>query len=236
MGHYTLRGSRQAKGTSPQASRWGGPKTCSSEDQDLTMAPLSPDNETMTEQTNTEASQDWRPQLRTIYDQAVERFEQGHRSHAKVVGPEALAFLASIGTSVQELYDFVEDWVEDGEPDFDTVAAMTDVRRRYFLTVQKGTPSDTVISSASLPSGYAELGGYRWLPRIIAKARAKLRGELAPDIMFGCGADRPFLRSVNMEPAEFLSTVWNAGTDDRLILDTVQKKALMSSTSPSPSR
>lgn len=190
----------------------------------------------MTEQTNTEASHDWRPQLRMIYDQAVERFEQGHRSHAKVVGPEALAFLASIGTSVQELYDFVEDWVEDGEPDFDTVAAMTDVRRLYFLTVQKGTPSDTVISSASLPSGYAELGGYRWLPRIIAKARAKLRGELAPDIMFGCGADRPFLRSVNMEPAEFLNTVWNAGTDDRSILDTVQKKALMSSTSPSPSR
>ena len=34
--------------------------------------------------------------------------------------------------------------------------------------------------------------------------------------MFGCGADRPFLRSVNMEPAEFLNTVWNAGMDDRV--------------------
>ena len=189
----------------------------------------------MTEQTKTEAFQDWRPQLHTIYDRSVERFEQGHRGLEQVIGPEALTFLDSIGTSAQELYDFVEDWVEDGEPDFDAVAAMTDVRRTYFLTVQEGKPSDTVVPSASLPSGYARLGGYQWLPRIIAKARAKLRGELAPDIMFGCGADRPFLRSVNMEPAEFLKTVWNAGTDDRLILDAVQKKALMTSTSLSPS-
>ena len=135
----------------------------------------------------------------------------------------------------QELYDFVEDWVEDGEPNFDAVAAITDVRRTYFLTVQAGKPSDTVIPSSTLPSGYAELDGYRWLPRIIAKARAKLRGELAPDIMFGCGADRPFLRSVNMEPAEFLKTVWDAGTDDGVILDAVQKKAVMSSTSLPPS-
>ena len=180
----------------------------------------------MPEQTTAAESQDWLSQLRAIYDRAVDRFEQGHRGPKTVVGPEALAFLDSIGTSAQELYDFVEDWVEDGEPDFDTVAAMTGVRRTYFLTVQEGKPSDTVIPSASLPSGYAELGGYRWLPRIIAKARAKLRGELAPDIMFGCGADRPFLRSVNMEPAEFLKTVWNAGTDDGVILNAVQKKAV----------
>ena len=171
-------------------------------------------------------SQDWLSQLRDIYEQAVHRFEQGRRGPEQVVGHEALAFLDSIGTSAQELYDFVEDWVEDGEPDFETVAAMTNIRRTYFLTVQEGKSSNTVIPSTTLPSGYAEMGGYRWLPRIIAKARAKLRGELAPDIMFGCGADRPFLRSVNMEPAEFLKTVWDAGTDDRAILDAVQKKAL----------
>ncbi len=186
----------------------------------------------MTEKTRTEDSQDWRTQLRAIYDSAVDRFEQGYRDPEKVVGPEALAFLDSIGTSAQELYDFVEDWVEDGEPDFNTVAAVTGVRRTYFLTVQGGKPSETMVPSASLPSGYAELGGYRWLPRIIAKAQAKLRGELAPDIMFGCGADRPFLRSVNMEPAEFLNTVWNSDTDEHLILDAIKKKALLSSTSP----
>ncbi len=190
------------------------------------MLPFCPDNKVMTKRMTTESSQDWRSQLRDIYEQAVHRFEQGRRGPEQVVGHEALAFLDSIGTSAQELYDFVEDWVEDGEPDFESVAAMTDVRRAYFLTVQEGKPSNTVTPSATLPSGYAEMGGYRWLPRIIAKARAKLRGELAPDLMFGCGADRPFLRSVNMEPAEFLKAVWDAGTDDRAILDAVQQKAV----------
>lgn len=188
------------------------------------MLPFCPDNNVMTKRTTMESSQDWLSQLRDVYEQAVRRFEQGRRGPEQVVGREALAFLDSIGTSTQELYDFVEDWVEDGEPDFETVAAMTNVRRTYFLTVQEGKPSNTVIPSATLPSGYAELGGYRWLPRIIAKARAKLRGELAPDIMFGCGADRPFLQSVNMEPAEFLETVWDAGSDDGVILNAVQKK------------
>ncbi|MXX11654.1 MAG: DUF5069 domain-containing protein [Nitrospira sp. SB0677_bin_15] len=191
------------------------------------MIPISPDNTVMTKGT----SQDWLSQLRDVYDQSVHRFEQDQRGPERVIGHEALAFLDSIGTSAQELYDFVEDWVEDGEPDFETVAAITNVRRAYFLTVQEGKPSNVVIASATLPSGYAKLGGYRWLPRIIAKARAKLRGELAPDIMFGCGADRPFLRSVNMEPAEFLKTVWDAGTDDRAVLDAVQKKAASPSTS-----
>ena len=194
-----------------------------------------PDNKDMTKKTTAASSQDWISQFREIYEQAVHRFEQGRRGPEQVVGREALAFLDSIGASAQELYDFVEDWVEDDEPDFETVAAITNVRRTYFLTVQEGKPSNTVIPSATLPSGYAKLGEYRWLPRIIAKARAKLRGELAPDIMFGCGADRPFLRSVNMEPDEFLKTVWDAGTDDRAILDAVQKKAVTSSTSPSPS-
>ena len=199
------------------------------------MPQFCPHNEDVTAMPEDHGAQDWRSQLRAMYDQALHRFEEGDRGPERVIGREALAFLDSIGTSAQELYDFVEDWVEDGEPSFDTVAAITEVRRAYFLTAQEGEPSDKAIPSATLPSGYAALGGYRWLPRIIAKARAKLRGELSPDIMFGCGADRPFLRSVNMEPAEFLNVVWNAGTDDRLILDAVQKKALMSSTSPSPS-
>ena len=169
--------------------------------------------------------QNWLPQFREHYDQAVLQFQRGQRGAERVIGREALTFLDSIGTTAQELYDFVEDMVEDGEPHFDTVAAITDVRRLYFVTVQQGRLSDKNVPSATLPSGYAELGGYRWLPRIIAKARAKLRGELSPDMMFGCGADRPFLRNVRMEPAEFLNIVWDAGTDDQIILEAVRKKA-----------
>ncbi len=166
----------------------------------------------------------WIPQFQESYDQAVHRFELGHRGPDNVIARESLALLDSIGTSAQELYDFVEDRVEDGEPDFNTVAAITAIRREYFVTVQQGKSSHERVLSATLPSGYAALGGYRWLPRIIAKARAKLRGELSPDMMFGCGADRPFLRSVHMEPAEFLKVVWDAGPDDHRILEAVRNK------------
>ncbi len=179
---------------------------------------------TDTTPTDTPHVDDWIPRLRTIYDRAVLQYERGRRDPDQVIDRDALAFLDSIGTSARELYDFVEEWVDDGEPDFDTVAAITGVRRSYFLTVQQGRPSDRQAPPA-LPSGYAELGGYRWLPRIIAKARAKLRGELSPETMFGCSTDRPFLRSANMEPAEFLNIVWEAGADDHLILEAVRQRA-----------
>lgn len=71
----------------------------------------------------------------------------------------------------------------------------------------------------TLPQGSDKLGEYRWLPRIIAKA--KLRGEMPSDLMYGCGADRPFLRSIGMEPDAFLRLVWQAWDDEETILKTV---------------
>ncbi|TLD70649.1 hypothetical protein FEM03_10040 [Phragmitibacter flavus] len=57
-----------------------------------------------------------------------------------------------------------------------------------------------------------------WLPRIIAKAEAKLRGEMDPDIMFGCGGDRAFLSEVGIHPADFLRMIWAAkGDQDRVV-------------------
>ena len=55
-----------------------------------------------------------------------------------------------------------------------------------------------------LPSMGASLGGFRWLPRLMAKAHAKLRGEMPPELMYGCGGDRPFLKQLGIHPADFL--------------------------------
>jgi len=170
-------------------------------------------------------SEDWIEQLQRTYNAAVDRYRKGDRNPENIVSQTSLDFLKSIGTSAQELYDFVEDWVDDGEPAFSTVVAITAVRRDYFWNVQKQTPSERVVETSSLPSGREEFGGYRWLPRIIAKAQAKLRGEMAPDIMFGCGADRPFLRKVGIDPAEFLRLVWKAGDDQHMVLEAVTRYA-----------
>ena len=58
-------------------------------------------------------------------------------------------FLAPIGCTPQELYDFVEDWCEDEEPSFETVLLITAVRRDYLLVVQKGHTSREVIKMDS---------------------------------------------------------------------------------------
>lgn len=172
---------------------------------------------------NTSAS--WIEELKELYDEAVNRYQNGQRGHEHVIPKTSLQFLDSIGTSAQELYDFVEDWVDDGEPPFSIVASITEVRREYFLTVQQGKQLDPFVETSALPSGREELGGYRWLPRIIAKARAKLRGEMSPDIMYGCGADRPFLHQVGIDPAEFLRLVWKAGDDEQVVLKGITQQA-----------
>jgi hypothetical protein len=60
-----------------------------------------------------------------------------------------------------------------------------------------------------------------WFPRIIEKAKAKLRGELPADLMYSCGADRRFLKKVNIDPAEFLRVVWEGGDNVDHILKFV---------------
>ena len=67
--------------------------------------------------------------------------------------------------------------------------------------------------------------GIRWLPRIIQKARAKLRGEMPPELMYGCGGDRPFLEGVHFGLAEFLRLVWESGDDTRRVVDEVVRRA-----------
>ena len=134
----------------------------------------------------------------------------------------ALFLCASIGCSAQEMYDYVED-----APDltYDTALLVTTARRDYFLVMQKGQVSQLTIPAEKFPAKEAELAGFAWLPRIIVKARAKLRGEMPAELMYCCGGDRKFLKGVNIHPADFLREVWAARDDDQKIVDYVQRHA-----------
>ena len=168
----------------------------------------------------------WVVAFRRIYNAAVQRYTAGARGRENLFTFDEVAFLNSIGCTPQELYDFVEDWCEVGEPPLDIVERITAVRRQYFRFEQKCQPSSRVVSLESLPAKNAKLGSFVWLPRIIAKARAKLRGEMPPELMYGCGADRSFLRLLGVDPAYFLRVVWDAGDDDQKILAYVLEKAI----------
>jgi hypothetical protein len=140
-------------------------------------------------------------------------------------GADDVAFLATIGCTAQELFDFVDDFLCYDDLDFDTVLAVTAIRRDYFLNVMHGRPTGRVVPMHELPAKGAKVDGIAWLPRLIVKARIKLRGEMDPDLMYGCGGDRPFLRRHRMTLPEFLQVVRDKGEDERAIVDAVKKSA-----------
>jgi len=165
---------------------------------------------------------EWGTRLEKIFRQAVEKYLAGKRGAEALFTPEHATFLGSLGSTPQELYDFVEDWCALGEPSFGMALRITEVRAEYFFLEQYLERSSDIVRPDSMPSGNATLGGFVWLPRIIAKARAKLRGEMPADTMFGCQNDRAFLKKVGIDPAQFLRVVWSAGKNDEEILEYVK--------------
>lgn len=166
----------------------------------------------------------WESELKSLFENAVARYQQGHTEVSGFFGGDELALLKSIGHTAQEVFDFAEDRVKYGEPDWETFLLIAAVRRDYFLVVQEGKPSSQIVESETLPSKEDAVDGIVWLPRIIEKAKAKLRGEMNPDLMFGCGGDRNFFRENHVHPADFLRHVWAADGDDRKITDYVRKR------------
>ena len=160
-------------------------------------------------------------QLRAVWQHAVARYETGERNAEQFFDDAQLAFLQSIGATAQEVFDFAEDFVAGGDPDYETFAMVTDRRRSFFLQVQKGQRSDKVVMNDELPPKDAEVEGLRWLPRIHRKAKVKLHGEMNPDLMYGCGGDRNFLKQVDLHPAEFLALVERNMEDDQAVTDYV---------------
>ncbi len=167
----------------------------------------------------------WNDTFIALFDRCVAVYQSGNHDFENYYTPADLAFLASIGHQPREFFDFVEDFCGEGEPSISTALLIAAVRRDYFLVVQKGSASDQVLTRDEVPGFGEELKGMAYLPRIIAKGRAKLRGELDPDIMFGCGGDRHFLKKHgDIHPADFLRRLWAAGTDDDKIATWIQQQ------------
>ena len=167
----------------------------------------------------------WPKTLRELFEDGLEAYRAGKQDAQTMFNDTQRDFLDAIGATPQGIFDFVEDTSYGGEPGFETTLLITAVRREYFLSVQKCQRSTRVIDMDKLPSKSAQLGGIEWLPRIIEKAQAKLRGEMPADLMYGCGGDRAFLREHGIHAADFLREGWAAGNDTKRILEFVRKSA-----------
>lgn len=168
---------------------------------------------------------DFADRFRALYDQAVKLYASGKRGAETYFSTADQAFLAANGIAPQHLYDYAEDELGYGEPGYDRALAIELVRRDYFLNVQHGRPSAAVLDAGAMPAKSDAVRGIEWLPRLIPKTRAKLRGELPPNLMYCCGGDRGFFRTRNIHPAEFLSLVWRHDNDDKAIVDWVVGRA-----------
>jgi hypothetical protein len=171
------------------------------------------------------SSTDWNDRFLALFDHCSALYRKGNTDFTTYYDAAAQALLAEIGYGPREFFDFVEDYCEFGVPTPSAALLVAAVRRDYFHVVMDGRDGSRSVTSSEVPSRGEELGGIPYLPRILAKARAKLRGDLDPDMMFGCGGDRGFLQRVGgIHPADFLRRVWAAGEDDSKIVDWLRQK------------
>ncbi len=165
-------------------------------------------------------------QFRKIHDKAVSLYAKGRREAGTFFSADELAFLAANGITAQHMYDYAEDYNNyDGQPGCDIALGIELVRRDYFLNVQQGKPSQIVLDVDAMPAKTDAVAGIEWLPRLMPKARAKLRGELPASLMYGCAGDRRFFTTHDILPHEFLSLVWRAGDNDKMIVDWVAARS-----------
>lgn len=168
---------------------------------------------------------DFPAEFRALYERALQQYEAGTRQPDELINAQERQFLAANGISPRHIFDYAEDQFGEGEPGYDHAFAIETVRRDYFLNVQGGVASQRQIDPACLPKKSDPVKGIEWLPRIIPKARAKLRGELPASMMYCCGGDRQFFKEHDLFPAEFLSLVWRHENDDSAIVEWVVRRS-----------
>lgn len=167
----------------------------------------------------------WNDRFMEMFGRCVAAYREGKFDYETGYSASELKFLESIGCQPREFFDFVEDLVDERVPSGTTALLVAAVRRDYFLVEQGGKSGGEVAGMDDLPGFGEELGGMAYLPRILKKARAKLRGELDPDVMFGCGGDRNFLgKHGDIPAADFLRHVWSAGDDDGKVLEWIGER------------
>ena len=169
-------------------------------------------------------SYDYQETFYKICEKAVDLYHKGGRNVSTYFDGMELEFIRSIGAAPIDFYDYAEDFCSSGEPDFSTFLLIQGMRKNYFLYEQDGQYSTVTINEDELPAKDDEAEGIAWLPRIIEKARAKLKGELPSTLMYCCGGDRRFLKSIDLHPAEFLHLVWRNMEDTDAIIQFAKKR------------
>ncbi|MFN2509679.1 MAG: DUF5069 domain-containing protein [Chthoniobacterales bacterium] len=161
----------------------------------------------------------WQHRLRELYDKANVKYRNENRKVETMFTPREVNVLREFGAKPMELYDYAED---SSDLDWETALLITATRRDYFLVEQRGEWSEKTIKMEDLPAKTDDLDGIVWLPRLIEKAKARLRGEMPNELMYCCGGDRKFFRAHDIHPADFMRVVWAARGKQEKIIEYVK--------------
>ena len=118
----------------------------------------------------------WNETFSALYTRCLAEYTRGNTDFSTYYSSTDLAFLSSIGCQPREFFDFIEDHCP--ELPLTTALLVAALRRSFFLNEQGRKPSSRVLTADQLPLREAQIEGIAWLPRILEKAKAKLRGEL----------------------------------------------------------
>lgn len=168
----------------------------------------------------------WNDQFLALFERCLSLYRDGNQEFETYYNDEDLLFLKTIGYRKREFFDFVEDYGSSGDPTPSTAALIAAVRRDYFQVVQESKISTAKVATIdNIPAKNSVVDGIQYLPRMIVKAEAKLRGELDPDLMYCCGGDRRCMReNGDIHPADFLRRVWAADGDHQKVVDWVKSQ------------
>lgn len=172
--------------------------------------------------------EDWNDTFYDLFREAVGRYHEGHRNVDGFFTDQEIIFLSSIGCRTRELFDFVETYARTGRSGRSPGVPPPSAEPWWGKVLPYGQfYQGKPVIGYDLPGFGDELCGLPYLPRLIAKARAKLVGSMGDDIIYCCENDRRFFRDHgNIHPADFLRVVWAAGDSDPKVYDYVRQRTL----------
>ena len=74
----------------------------------------------------------WEAEFRKLFEVGSDRYQQGKREVSSFFQPEELELLQRIGYRAQEMFDFLEDHVNYGAPDYATAYKVAVLRGAVF--------------------------------------------------------------------------------------------------------
>ena len=97
-------------------------------------------------------SDDWKARFRELYHSAQERYRAGRATTLTLFEPDEVYFLATIGCSTRELFDFVEDSINWDDVEYEQVEGVTELRRDHFVNVLGSESATTKIDPDKIPA------------------------------------------------------------------------------------